>query len=88
MLYKLHLCYSFCLCYFILVFSVLLSPLLPNYLLIMKEIAITREQASNITQCKTETRMTEIVIVKLLSAYPVPDSVLRTYKVFSLYNTL
>lgn len=54
----------------------------------MKEIAITREQASNITQCKTETRMTEIVIVKLLSAYPVPDSVLRTYKVFSLYNTL
>ena len=73
MLYKPDLCYSSYLCYFILVFSVLLSPLLPNYLLIRKEIAITREQASNIAQCKTGARMTEIVIVKLLSAYPVPD---------------
>lgn len=43
---------------------------------------MTSQQASNAAQCKMGSRMIEIIIVTLLSAYPIPDSVLRAYIIF------
>ena len=73
-----------------LYFLFLPFPLLPNYFLINKEIAIkkTRKQASHVAQCKVRTRIIEIVTAKLLSAYPESDCALRTYKIFFLYTTV